>query len=92
MLSHLEASQLDSFYRQHVTPLKTRLDTRYMCRATFWTDLRLLAATFLVWHSALRAPAAFRNLMAQRMDLEADPSTSVVSQIASYSQIFRSKV
>jgi lipopolysaccharide/colanic/teichoic acid biosynthesis glycosyltransferase len=73
MLSHLEASQLDSFYRQHVTPLKTRLDTRYMCRATFWTDLRLLAATFLVCIAPLRAPAAFRNLMAQRMDLEADP-------------------
>lgn len=70
MLSHLDPSQLDSFYRQHVTPLKTRLDTRYMCRATFWSDLRLLAATFLVCIASLRAPAAFRNLPAQRMDIQ----------------------
>jgi lipopolysaccharide/colanic/teichoic acid biosynthesis glycosyltransferase len=73
MLSHLDPSQLDSFYRQHVTPLKTRLDARYMCRATFWSDLRLLAATFLVCVAPLRAPAVFRNLLAQRMDLQTGP-------------------
>jgi hypothetical protein len=33
----------------------------------------LLAATFLVCVAPLRAPAVFRNLPAQRMDLEAGP-------------------
>jgi len=73
MLSHLHPSQLDRFYQFHITPLKTRLDTRYMCRATFWSDLRLLAATFLVCVAPLRAPGVFRNLQARAMDYQTRP-------------------
>ena len=72
MLSHLDPSQLDSFYKQHVTPLKKRLDSRYMSRATFWSDMGLLAATFLACVAPLRAPTTFRNVPAQRINDQAE--------------------
>lgn len=45
LLTHIQPSQLDSFYAQSIKPLKASLDVRYMSQATFWTDLRLIAAT-----------------------------------------------
>ncbi|MGA3009264.1 MAG: sugar transferase [Terracidiphilus sp.] len=47
LLSRIHPSLLDDYYSQHIRPLKTRMDVRYMCRATFWSDLRLIGATFL---------------------------------------------
>jgi hypothetical protein len=44
-----------------------------MCRATFWSDLRLLAATFLVCVAPLRSPAVFRNLQARTMGYQTRP-------------------
>jgi len=38
MLSRVHPSHLDDYYSQHIRPLKTRMDVRYMCRATFWSD------------------------------------------------------
>jgi lipopolysaccharide/colanic/teichoic acid biosynthesis glycosyltransferase len=46
MLSRIRPGQLDDYYNQHIRPLKARLDARYMCRATFWSDLRMIGATF----------------------------------------------
>ena len=47
LLSLVHPSQLDDFYYRHIRPLKARMDVRYMCRATFWSDMRLIGATFL---------------------------------------------
>lgn len=61
MLSYLDPGELDAFYKQRITPFKTRIDTRYMSRATVWSDLRLLAATALACMAPLRVRTAFRN-------------------------------
>ncbi|HUA92729.1 MAG TPA: hypothetical protein VL991_09190, partial [Terracidiphilus sp.] len=34
-------------YNQRIKPLKARIDARYMKRATFWTDVQMIAATVL---------------------------------------------
>jgi lipopolysaccharide/colanic/teichoic acid biosynthesis glycosyltransferase len=61
ILSHIHPSHLDDFYRLHIQPMKARLDARYMCRATFWSDLRLIGATFLTCFRTTRASYVFRN-------------------------------
>ena len=45
ILSRVHPSQLDEFYFHHIRPLKARIDARYMCRATFWSDMRMVGAT-----------------------------------------------
>jgi lipopolysaccharide/colanic/teichoic acid biosynthesis glycosyltransferase len=45
ILSDIQPSQLDVFYAQRIKPLKARIDVRYMSRATFMTDMRLIVAT-----------------------------------------------
>jgi lipopolysaccharide/colanic/teichoic acid biosynthesis glycosyltransferase len=47
ILSRVPPGQMDDFYNRHIRPLKARIDARYMCRATFWSDMRLIGATFL---------------------------------------------
>lgn len=52
MLAGIPRNQLDCFYASRVIPLKQHLDDGYMGRATFSSDLRLLALTVLrVWTS-----------------------------------------
>jgi hypothetical protein len=45
------------FYNQRIKPLKARIDARYMRRATFWTDLKTIAATVRSCIAPGRAPA-----------------------------------
>jgi lipopolysaccharide/colanic/teichoic acid biosynthesis glycosyltransferase len=47
ILSRVHPAQLEHFYNRQIRQLKARLDVRYMCRATFWSDIRLLGRTFL---------------------------------------------
>jgi len=47
ILGRIHPSQLDLYYHREIKPLKARIDVRYMCTATFWSDLRLIADTFL---------------------------------------------
>ena len=61
ILSRVHPGQLEIFYNQRIKPLKARIDTRYMCRATFRTDMRLIGATFLACLAPARVPAVFRN-------------------------------
>jgi lipopolysaccharide/colanic/teichoic acid biosynthesis glycosyltransferase len=65
MLSRVHPSQLDDYYKQYIRPLKTRMDVRYMCRATFWSDLRLISATFLACLAPSPAPSVVRHASAQ---------------------------
>jgi lipopolysaccharide/colanic/teichoic acid biosynthesis glycosyltransferase len=61
ILSRVHPSQLDDFYNRHIRPLKARMDVRYMCRATFWSDMRLIGATFLACLAPAPSPAVFRR-------------------------------
>ena len=59
ILSGVHANQLDHFYDDQIKPLKVHLDLHYMSHATLWTDVRMLAATFLV----CLAPAVDTNFL-----------------------------
>jgi lipopolysaccharide/colanic/teichoic acid biosynthesis glycosyltransferase len=47
ILSHVNPTMMDEFYDRRIKPLKARIDARYMCRATFWSDIMVVAATFV---------------------------------------------
>lgn len=47
VLDRISKHQLDSWYRDVVLPAKRRLDSEYMARATFLSDLRLLVKSVL---------------------------------------------
>jgi len=65
LLSRIHPSLLDDYYNQHIRPLKTRMDVRYMCRATLWSDLRLIGATFLACLAPSPAPPLVRHASTQ---------------------------
>lgn len=48
MLRHVHPALLDAFYNQQIRPAKVSIDLNYMARATFLSDMRIVAATFLV--------------------------------------------
>lgn len=56
MLRHVSRANLDVFYAQYIQPVKAQLDADYMSRATFWTDLKLIAHTFLACLKPERVP------------------------------------
>ena len=62
ILRHVNPVHLDNFYLQRIKPLKERIDTRYMRRATLWTDLAIIARTFRVAFVPARIPGSFRKL------------------------------
>jgi lipopolysaccharide/colanic/teichoic acid biosynthesis glycosyltransferase len=47
ILSGVHASQVEHFYSKQIKPLKAQIDLQYMSHATPWSDLRMIAATFL---------------------------------------------
>jgi lipopolysaccharide/colanic/teichoic acid biosynthesis glycosyltransferase len=47
ILRHVAPQQIIDFYAEHIKPKKAKLDVCYMCRATFYSDLRIVATTFL---------------------------------------------
>jgi len=61
LLRRVHPSQMDYFYNRHIRPLKARMDVRYMCRATFGSDLRLIVATFLSCLTTAPPPAFLRR-------------------------------
>jgi lipopolysaccharide/colanic/teichoic acid biosynthesis glycosyltransferase len=65
ILSRIHPSQLDGFYNRHIRPVKARLDARYMCRASFVSDMGLIAATFLACFAPARNAAAQRKALPQ---------------------------
>jgi lipopolysaccharide/colanic/teichoic acid biosynthesis glycosyltransferase len=75
LLSRIHPSEMENFYHRHIKPLKARIDTRYMCRATFWSDLRIVIATFLACLSTPRMPAVVRK--AARHAIPFQPITAI---------------
>jgi len=61
ILGNVHPIDLDEFYARRIKPLKARIDVRYMSRATFFTDMRVIAATFLVCLTFARNRNAMRG-------------------------------
>jgi len=59
ILRGVQPKDLDSFYAEHIQPLKVQLDARYMCRATLRSDLELIAYTFLACAAPSLVPADY---------------------------------
>ncbi|MGA7831303.1 MAG: sugar transferase [Terracidiphilus sp.] len=74
ILSRVHPSQLDPFYHLHIRPLKARIDARYMGRATFWSDLRLIGATFTACLAPARTPIVFRSASTQILAFPPPPA------------------
>jgi len=75
ILGRIHPSQLDFFYHQRIKPLKARIDVRYMCRATLWTDMRMIIATALACFGPTRIPMAFRNASTEVNPFQAHSAT-----------------
>ncbi len=58
LLSHVHPNNLDQFYHQRIKPLKALIDARYMSRATFWSDMRVIVDTFVACVAPGRIAAA----------------------------------
>jgi len=65
ILVRIQPGQVNKFYNQHIRPAKARIDVHYMCRASFWSDLRLIVDTFLACLTPARASAAYRDSAAR---------------------------
>ena len=47
LLVSIPANEIEDFYHGHIKPLKASIDARYMLRATFFSDCRIILSTFL---------------------------------------------
>lgn len=63
-------SDIDRFYAERVKPLKAVIDVRYMSRATFWSDMALIAATFMPHGAGNQIPTVVRSLRLPAISLE----------------------
>ena len=64
LLGRVHPDSLDLFYELRIKPLKARIDARYMRRSTFWSDMKIIAATFVACVAPGRIAAAnFRALL-----------------------------
>ena len=69
LLSSVHPNQQDDFYYRNIRPLKARMDVRYMCRATFWSDMRLIGATFLACLSPVPNSTVYRFVSMRNRNL-----------------------
>jgi len=74
ILSRVHPSQLDDFYNRHIRPLKARIDARYMCRATFWSDMRMIGATLIACLTLAPNPIVFRRTTTRVLDFPRLPA------------------
>jgi lipopolysaccharide/colanic/teichoic acid biosynthesis glycosyltransferase len=79
ILSYVHPSKLDLFYGRRIRPLKARIDARYMCRATFWSDMRIIAATFVACVAPDRIAAANIRAASNPVDASNELLTSSAS-------------
>lgn len=56
MLGKLRPEEVESYYQERIKPLKARIDFRYMSRATLFSDVRIIATTFLTVFRPAPAP------------------------------------
>ena len=73
ILQGVEPDQLESFYAEHIKPLKARIDACYMCKATPVSDLGILMATAFPWLT--------RNAMADTRERPAGSGVSTTENV-----------
>ena len=79
VLRHIHPSLLDSFYNQQIRPIKANIDLTYMAHATFLSDLRIVADTFLaciIPESGRYVPVARECREPGKFDLSGLPQVS----------------
>jgi lipopolysaccharide/colanic/teichoic acid biosynthesis glycosyltransferase len=74
ILCRVHPSQLDDFYNRHIRPLKARMDARYMCRATFWSDMRMIGATLIACLTPTPSSPVFRRATTRILDFPRLPA------------------
>lgn len=79
ILSRVHPSRMDDYYSRHIRPLKARMDVRYMCRATFWSDMRLIAATFLSCLAPARPHSRASHASTQILAFPPQPARQVTA-------------
>jgi lipopolysaccharide/colanic/teichoic acid biosynthesis glycosyltransferase len=65
ILSRVAESEIEAFYHQRIKPIKARIDSRYMNRATLLSDLKVIASTFFGSVMPARAPEMTRKQTAK---------------------------
>ncbi len=80
ILGRIHPAQLENYYHARIKPLKARIDVRYMCRATFGTDMKLIAATFLACFLPSRVPAVSPGGAAATKAIHAQPMVDRAAQ------------
>jgi lipopolysaccharide/colanic/teichoic acid biosynthesis glycosyltransferase len=65
MLSSIPAAKLEEYYHLQIKPVKAQIDACYMCGATFSSDLRIIAQTFLACLAPGRNASIIRKMPSQ---------------------------
>jgi lipopolysaccharide/colanic/teichoic acid biosynthesis glycosyltransferase len=79
ILSRVHPSQLDDFYNRNILLLKARLDARYMARASFWSDMRLLGATVISCLAPTHAPTIIQKASTQVLAFPPQPARESIT-------------
>ncbi len=79
VLCRVPPSQIDEFYQSHIRPLKARIDSRYMCHASLWSDLRMIGVTCLACLSPARTPSVLRKSMTQIVSFPVQSANEVTT-------------
>jgi lipopolysaccharide/colanic/teichoic acid biosynthesis glycosyltransferase len=79
ILGRVHPAQVEDFYHRHIKPLKARMDARYMCRATFASDLRIIASTFFACIAPPREPVLRSAAPAATSSLQPLPAVETAS-------------
>jgi len=76
MLRTVRPERVESFYEEHIKPIKANLDVCYMCEASPLSDLRIVLATFIACVFPAGVPALLRSIPDRPRRLEPDFSSS----------------
>lgn len=61
ILRNVDAASIDLFYAERIMPLKARMDSCYMCKATLFSDMQLVVSTFLFCVMPAKGPTVERT-------------------------------
>jgi lipopolysaccharide/colanic/teichoic acid biosynthesis glycosyltransferase len=72
ILGSVVPERVESFYEEHIKPVKANLDVSYMCQASPSSDLRILLATFLACVFPAGVPRLLGSISDRPRRLEPD--------------------
>jgi lipopolysaccharide/colanic/teichoic acid biosynthesis glycosyltransferase len=87
ILKSIDPAELETFYQDHIRPLKAEIDSCYMRRATLLADMHVVLATFLSCLFSERVPSesyaakaeAAKETAGPAMDIDRDETFEVAS-------------